>query len=383
MLYEFENGYNLNTGDLLPIFYASGVHLNKDVSLAFSIVDPQGKSILNDLELRENPLIKNISYDILDINGKTLYENYSQGLTRLFSLKELENISIFGNYTKDFGVRATVSNFINDNKFISEYYLYGNVPSILEVQVSDIEGTSITSGYQYYGIVDSEIINLEPTYDEIKVEVHFENKTQYLLYDSIDVYSATGKNPEIIDENFLYSAKVNNIDNVVLNIGEGYLNTGISYNLALVPFSKLGSGDAFYIGTHSLISSNTGIDYTPEETVTNNIQISNGLDSVKIDFITGSFISGRDEIIDIIEKNKYKTIKYTTQIINSNNEVSSSELKIVISNTGNDYIPSIIEYGFNDNNYMNYKLATGYDYIYLIADGASMPANFKLYKTLM
>jgi hypothetical protein len=377
MLFEFENNYNLNTGDLLEIFSASGIHLQKDISLSFSFVDPQGNSITNDLELRNNPLIKEIQYDIIDIDGKVLYENYLVSATRSISIKEIDNIALFGEYKKDFGIRAIVSNFINDNKFISEYYLYGNVPVISEVFVSDGSGVKQYTESKFYDIFDTGAIS----YDKIEFNLKFLNNTNYISYDYIDIYAKQSNYPEIINENFIYRKVINNnLDLYKIEISQEYINTD-EYYFGIVPYSKIGSGEVFYVGSHKLISSR--IESTGEQFLnTNDFRLVNGDESIKTELITGKFINGQNEIIDIIDKNSYKTIKYTTQI-NKNNQISSSELKIIIFDTGYDSIPSLIEYGFGDNNFMNYRLETINSNIYLIADGANKEASYKLYKTSM
>jgi len=376
MLFEFENSYNLNTGDLLEIFYGSGIHLQKDVTLSFSFIDPQGRLVSTDLDLRDNSLIKDINYDILNTNGETLYENYRTGLTRTFSLTEIENIALFGEYKKDFGVRVIVSNFINDNKFISEYYLYGNTPNISGVFVSDGSGYKNYTGNSSYNLMDTGFI-----YDQVELNVNFYNNPQYISYDYIDVYKINNENEQIIDENFIYRYSItNNLDLFNIEINQNYLNTGL-HNLVLIPYSKIGSGDPFYINDIFLQSSETGI-VTVESSIINELLLNNGDELVKINLITGFFINKNDEIIDILEKNSYRIIKYTTEIID-NYKISSSELKIIIHDTGSNSIPSLIEYGFGDNNFMNYRLETGESNIYLLANGANKGSFYKLYKTSM
>lgn len=375
MLFEFENSYNLNTGDLLEIFYGSGVHLQKDVTLSFSFIDPQGRLVSTDLDLRDNPLIKDINYDILNINRETLYENYRTGLTRTFSLTEIENIALFGEYRKDFGVRVVVSNFINDNKFISEYYLYGNTPNISGVFVSDGSGYKNYTGNSSYNLMDTGFI-----YDQVQLNIGFYNNPQYISYDYIDVYKINNENEQIIDENFIYRYSFTNNFDSLIEINQNYLDTGL-HNLVLIPYSKIGSGDPFYINDVFLQSSKTGI-VTVEPSTINELLLNNGDELVKINLITGFFINKNDEIIDIIEKNSYRVIKYTTEIID-NYKISSSELKIIIHDTGSNSIPTLIEYGFGDNNFMNYRLETGESNIYLLANGANKDSFYKLYKTSM
>ena len=374
MLLEFENAYNLDKGDLLQIFTASGVHLQRDVSLSFSFTDPQGKLISNDIQLRENPLIKNIDYDIIDASGNVIYENYLEGLTRTFSLKEIDNIALFGEYKKDFGVRCTVSNFINDNKFISEYYLYGNVPQISGILVNDGSGIRKYDQNLTYEDLGTGAIN-----DKVQLNIEFLNNPKYVIYDYIDVYSTyVGENNDvvdIIDENFIYRYPIlNNSQLFQIDLTRDFLNIG-NHNLAIVPYSKIGSGEAFYIKPVIFTETPQIIEENPPSLAENGASVQNNL-------ITASFIGGQDEIIDVIDltTNTHNVFKYTTLIID-NDKMCSSELKIVYNNLDPDSIPSLTEYAISENNFINYKLEITESNLYLMANGASEGATYKLYKT--
>jgi hypothetical protein len=377
MLFEFENIYNLDTGDLLQIFYASGVHLQKDVSLSFSFTDPQGKKINNDIELRNNPLIKNIDYDIIDISGNLVYENYSQGLTRTFSLKEIDNIALFGEYKKDFGVRCSVSNFINDSKFISQYYLYGNIPQISGVLINDGSGIRKYSQNLTYEDIGTGAVN-----DKIQLNIEFLNNPNYILYDYIDIYSSyQGENNdivEIIDENFIYRYPIlNNSQLFRIDITKDFLPPG-NHNLAIIPYSKIGSGEAFYI--KPVIATET--QQVTTQQLPSTTENGNSINPTSDNFIVGTFTSNKDEIIDIIDINTptiYNIFNYTTKIID-NNKISSSELKIIYNKLDLDEPPSLIEYAINENNFMNYRLELTEENLYLIAGGASEGASYAFYK---
>jgi hypothetical protein len=58
-MYEFDKNYSLDLDALTIDHVASGVHLDRDVSLYFSFQDPLGNNITNDAELRDNPFITN------------------------------------------------------------------------------------------------------------------------------------------------------------------------------------------------------------------------------------------------------------------------------------------------------------------------------------
>lgn len=374
MLFEFENAYNLDTGDLLQIFYASGVHLNKDVSLSFSFVDPQGKLINSDITLKENPLIKNINYDIIDINGAVVYENYLQGLTRTFALTEINNIALFGEYKKDFGVRCSVSNFINDNKFIAEYYLYGNVPQISGVLINDGSGIRRYSQNLPYENINTGIIK-----DKIELNIEFSNNPTYILYDYIDIFSLEKDQNNnflpIANGNFIYRYPIlNNIQLFKIDITSDFLPSG-NYSLAVVPYSKIGSGEAFYIEPVIVAETEKKIQEEPALIIKNEGLIEN-------DFIEGSFIGDGDEIIDTIDlsKNKYHLFKYTTLIIDAN-KMCSSELKVIYNSLNLELKPLLTEYAISENNFINYKIESTESNLYLIANGASKGAQYRLSKT--
>jgi hypothetical protein len=431
-MFEFENGYNLNTGDLLQIFQASGIHFKKDVTLNFSFIDPVGKVIDTDVELRDNPLIKDIEYDILDTNGNVLYENYFVGLSRSLTITELDNIALFGEYKKDFGIRAIVSNYINENKFVSEYYVYGNIPEIYSVQVYDGSGQKnyfkynfwdfkINSGNLtnfYVSTIDSKDIEIDwgdtqpnstlisnsntghlyientgINYDTIKINIDLLNNPKYIEYDYIDIYAGLSNSGiiNINQSNFLYRENFSNIDNqLFIEIGKEYIQYDQYYDFIIVPYSKLGSGNHYYIGPHIIIKSeetlNAEITVEPVDTFEKGSfeelnLIKNGLD-LKFNLINGS-IDGTSGIIDIIDKNlPYRTYKYLSQIIDKENKATSSELKLTITDTGK--MPILTEYGieFTDNN-INYILESTQSYIYLKASNINYPAQYKIYKTSM
>lgn len=429
-MFEFENGYNLNTGDLLQIFSASGVHLQKDVTLNFSFIDPAGNIVDTDIELRENPLIKEIEYDILDTNGNVLYENYFIGLSRSLTITELDNIALFGEYKKDFGIRAIVSNYINENKFISEYYVYGNVPDIYSVQVSDgsgqknyfkynfwdfkINSGNLTNFYvstlnsqdieidwgdnQSNSIINSSgatghiyVENTGINYDEVQINLDLINNPRYIAYDYVDIYAASSISGEVevIEDNFLYRKTFSNADNqLLIEIGRDYLEYDKAYNFSIVPYSKLGSGSHYHIGPHVIIKSASTIDAENviqpttsfEKGSFTELNLIKGDQNLKFDLFTG-LINNSSEIIDIIDKNlEYRTYKYISQIIDKENEASSSELKLTIINTGK--MPVLTEYGieFADNN-IDYTIESTQSYIYLKANNVNYPAQYKIFKT--
>ena len=91
------------------------------VSFYFSILDNKSNLIESTQSLRSNVFIKDVTFDVLDIDGSTILPEYMISANTSFLLSENENMSIFGDYKKDFGIRAKVSNNFNSDLFISEY----------------------------------------------------------------------------------------------------------------------------------------------------------------------------------------------------------------------------------------------------------------------
>lgn len=137
-LYEFPPTFVVDTGNLSAVYTGSGVHLNKDVRFNFNFIDSLSKSVLTDYELATNPIINSLNFDILDKNGNLVVPNYkTNSLNTSLIITERENIQIFKQYTKDFGVRLSVTNNINNELFVGEFYVYGNLPKIKNIQVYD------------------------------------------------------------------------------------------------------------------------------------------------------------------------------------------------------------------------------------------------------
>ena len=183
-MFEFEPSYNSNTGDPNAIAIGSGVHLNKDVSFYFSLFDNKNNLIENTQSFRKNAFIKNVTFDILDVNGNTIFPEYITSASTSFSFNENDNMSIFGLYQKDFGIRANVSNNFNPEIFTLEYYTYANVPKISGVKI--IDGI----GYKNYPTDPSgtgESINKVEEY--INFNISLENDPKYIKLDKVEFYA--------------------------------------------------------------------------------------------------------------------------------------------------------------------------------------------------
>jgi hypothetical protein len=429
-MFEFDTNFNINTGDLNLSYVGSGVHLYKDVTFSFSLLDPLGTIIENDAQLISNPLVDKVIFDILNTGGNLIYQNYKSGTTsRSLTITEAENISIFGKYEPNFGVEVTVTNKIGSSPFKSKFYAYGNELSIDEFKVYDGSGLSnysqnnfwsfnFTSGeinnfyvktsqggnviigwgndFKIYNSqeVVSEVFyadSINSVLNEIIVENTYQNNLTYVNIDRYDIYASTEDNiilpeSETINklQNQFYKASIKREffdDLYKFNIKPIGFEYDVPYYFKAVPFSSVGSGRAISFGPNvfkSFIS-------TGEEIQTSNqFQLIHGESSMKLDFLTGQIITTGLSTIDIIERGIYNTILYTTQITDSNNTVYSSELKIV--DTNNSLIGSGIsfsEYAISNNSRVVYSATADQSYIYVHVQNVFPTGIYKLYKTLI
>jgi hypothetical protein len=157
-MFEFDTTFDVNTGELEASYIGSGVHLYKDVTFSFGLIDPMGNVIENDAQMIANPLINEVIFDIMDTGRNIIYPTYKSGVTsRSITITENENESIFGSYNPNFGVRVTVTNTLGTDPFVSEFYTYGNEPSISSYKVYDASGFDdySTTGLWKFNLIPS------------------------------------------------------------------------------------------------------------------------------------------------------------------------------------------------------------------------------------
>jgi len=385
-MYEFDKNYSLDLDNVTVNHVASGIHLNKDVSLYFSFQDPLGNIINSDADLRNNPFINNTVYDILSSSGTTVYANYTSGKSRYFNFREEENVGIFGFYQKDFGIRANVYNSINSEIFRASFYVYGNIPSINSIEVYDGTKGSVSGG--------------SGVYDKIQLNINYNNNLTYIKFNRIDIYASTenisGKifqpstslSEKIISSSpyYLYSQPIfDQIDASIVNIPSSRLRYNVPYYFGIIPYSEMGSGEVRYFGPHTMTREFPAL-VTEKVLATNILQLNHGASSMIMDYITG-FITGAintNTVLDRIPKSLYSTITYTAQVSDANLSVSSSELKFVITSTGSPSSGvSFSEYAISDNNYPVYSYTNSDDYVYLNVSGVAPTGVFKLYKVAL
>lgn len=385
-MYEFDKNYSLDLENLSIDHVASGIHLDRDVSLYFSFQDPVGNNITSDIDLMNNPFINNTVYDILSTSGTTVYYNYTSGKSRYLNFREEDNIGVFGFYQKDFGIRANVYNSVNSNIFKASFYVYGNVPSINSIDVYDGVSGSISGG--------------SGVYDKIKLNINYTNNLNYIKFNRLDVYANTedfsGKivqpskdlSESVISSSpyYLYSHQIfNQVDASTVNIPSSRLRYNVPYYFAIIPYSEMGSGEVKYFGPHTMTREFPTL-ITEKVLATNILQLNHGSSSMIMDFITGTITGAinTNTVLDSIPKNLYSTITYTAQVRDSNLAVSSSELKFVITSTGSPSSGvSFSEYAISDNNYPVYSYTNSDDYVYLNVSGVSPTGVYKIYKVAL
>jgi hypothetical protein len=375
-MFEFDANYD--TGTLDGIAIGSGVHLNKDVTFYFSILDNKSNLIENTQSFRSNAFVKDATFDVLDIGGNTILPEYLTSANISLTFDEAENKSIFGEYQKDFGIRAKISNNFNPEIYVSEYYVYGNVPEISGIKVID------GSGYKNYSITGS--VETDESINKIQEGINFnislQNDARYIKLQKVEFYvveSETASLPQINLDNLIQSSNIfefADLNNINLNKSQG-IEYYTNYNFAIVPYSTLGSGKPFYI-------ENIYFAQTPQ--INESTIISPIIDTVeitKIESLTGVIPTRDKYIIDIFEKSNYKTVSYLTQIVDAYGSVTSSDLKVTISESTNQGKSGIFinEYAINNDIGIEYLFENTNSYIYLSVLNVEPTGFFRIQRT--
>lgn len=373
-MFEFDTSFTIDTGNLGQTFSGSGVHLYRDVSFSFQLIDLQENTIENDQELILNPLVNSVSFDILDYTGGLVIQNYKSGTTsRSFNLTELENESIFGEYTKDFGVRMKMSNNVNSNIFVSEFYAYGNTPVVIDYDISD-------------GSADQYLIN-EQVYEEIILDVEYSNQFEYMAVERYDIYASTDSEIVVYEsplsrvsdnEDFLYSQYTKNVEDVnQVIIKPIELEYNIPYYFKVVPWSYLGSGTHINFGPKIFAKEITGSGVTIVSA--NQFELFAGEESVNFSLLTGLIDNSGLNVLDSNESGIASTILYTVQIKDGSGYTTSSELKLVLNSGSSTFLESTI----NNTGQLTFSIDQSGLYNLFNVSGVIPDAYYKIYKTSM
>jgi hypothetical protein len=140
IIYEFDPIFDVNTNDLSEIAIGYAVHQGRDVTFVFNITDRQLNVLNSPSALLENPFLRGLDIDILDISGVTKFDNYVSGsFETAFTFTEEDNIDVFGVYTPNFGVGISAVGE-NINVHSSKYFVYANPLEMEEIYVADRSG---------------------------------------------------------------------------------------------------------------------------------------------------------------------------------------------------------------------------------------------------
>ena len=240
--------FNVDTGNLNQVFTGSGVHLKKDVTLFFDILDQQLNTVSSNQQFLENPLISGCVFDILNVDGTTAAANFFTGkYSRSLAFSALDNENVFGSYRKDFGVRCKLPNTFDGSIFTGEFYAYGNVPNILDI-VPDY--TEFSGAAQATELINASIV--------------LQNDLNFTQMDRYDVYALTGSGSAVNEltylapfaqEGYLFSQSASDVVNArSLTINRGALPQDVPHYFTVVPYGTLGSGSSFTFGPAAFVT---------------------------------------------------------------------------------------------------------------------------------
>jgi hypothetical protein len=247
-LYEFQPSFTVDQTDLTLTSTGSGVHFNKAVTVDLGILDRISGNVSSNAELLANNYVDSISVDILNINGSSEYTNFlTDYKSNIFTFTEYDNINVFGKYTKDFGVRFTLSE--SSETYTSEFYLYGNLPEFSGIQIQDSTGTTFHSSSES----SKTAVNSTGQTGALTSVITFNNDIAYTAFNRVDVYSSSSSSEfaSQINPNPIFSHNLTNEPTQSFDINEGSLPSNTPVYLHYVPYANLGSGAAWTVGPYT------------------------------------------------------------------------------------------------------------------------------------
>ena len=324
-LFQFDPTFSVDTGNLNQIFTGSGVHLQKDTTFFFDILDQQLNAISSDQQFLENSLISGCVFDILNIDGTTAAANFFAGkYSRSITFSELDNENVFGTYKKDFGIRCRLPNSFDGSIFTGVFLAYGNVPNILDIvpNYSEFSGASQAT-------------------ESLNISIVLQNDLRFTQMDRYDVYASTGAGSAVNEltylnptaqEGYLFSQSVVNVSNAyALTINKGALTENAPYYFTVVPYGALGSGKSFVFGPTTFVTKQTNIVLSSADV--NAVNIYDGTGFNQTIYQTGKLCYGRG-VIHEFDSGVFTSVKYLVEIKDTGNIRRLSELKGVINTTG-------------------------------------------------
>jgi hypothetical protein len=323
-LFEFDPVFDVDTGNLNQIFTGSGVHLQKDVTFFFDILDQQLNTVSSNQQFLENPLISGCVFDVLNIDGSVAAANFFTGkYSRSVTVSELDNENIFGVYKKDFGVRCKLPNSFDGSTFTGVFLAYGNVPNILDIVPNHVEFSGAPQATESFSS-----------------SVVLQNDLRFTRMDRYDVYALTGSGSAVNEltylnptaqEGYLFSQSAINVSDVyTLTINKNTLTENIPYYFTVVPYGTLGSGKPFVLGPATFVTKQTNLLLPAADVSAVNVYDGTGFSSTI--YRTGVFFSDTG-ILHQFSSGQFTSVNYFVEI-RSGDLRQLSELKGVVNTTG-------------------------------------------------
>jgi hypothetical protein len=266
-----------------------------------------------------------------------------------------------------------ISNNVNSNIFVSEFYAYGNIPEVIDYKIND-------------GSEDLYLIN-EQVYEEIILDIEYANDFKYMAIERYDIYASTDSEIIVYEsplsmvsehEDFLYTQYTKNIDDVnEIIIKPIELEYNIPYYFKIVPWSYLGSGTHINFGPKIFAKEITGSGITLVSA--NQFELFAGEESVNFSLLTGLIDNSGLNVLDKNESGIASTILYTVQIQDGSGYTTSSELKLVL----NDSSPTFFENTINNTGQLIFSIDQSGLYNLFNVSGVIPNAYYKIYKTSM
>jgi len=304
ILREFDTTQpNIDFTDLSTTITVSGVRLLRDVTLKTLITDNISGEVDSASDFLENPYTSKLNVDILNQDGSVAYQNFLQDYkSNNFTFTEYDNINVFGEYEKDFGVQMKVVGN-DDSEQTTRLFLYGNHPYISGIDVQDVSGAKRFSSSASAGSTISAIGQT----GGITGVINFFNDPNYIVFDKLEVYSTKSSSEfvNLIDPQIVLSTPIlESSPQFAFNIGEnsfGFTDSS-EFFLHFVTYGQFGTGDVWRTGPHNFVSTpvgsselglqslqsvtDIGSTTSNEISLLNNLNMSN--ESAEINFLAGA-----------------------------------------------------------------------------------------------
>ena len=304
ILREFDTTQpNIDFTDLSTTITVSGVRLLRDVTINTSIIDNISGEVDSASDFLENPYTSKLNVDILNQDGTVAYQNFLQDYkSNNFTFTEYDNINVFGEYEKDFGVQMKVVGN-DDSEQTTKLFLYGNHPYISGIDIQDVSGAKRFSGSAGAG---SGISAIGQT-GNISGVISFFNDPEYIVFDKLEVYSTKSSSEfvNLIDPKIVLTRPIlESSSQFAFNIDENSFGFADSseFFLHFVTYGQFGTGDVWKTGPHNFASSpigsselglqslqsvtDIGSTTSNEISLLNNLNMSN--ESAEINFLAGA-----------------------------------------------------------------------------------------------